>query len=92
MVMDNSEVDSDGFAESNRRYMVDTAISRVRSRGIEPHPDLLSLYEIYARGDISKEELAIRMHNRLTNLIIQLQKQSEWREQFEKPSSHEQGQ
>jgi len=89
--MDNSEVDSDGFSESNRRYMVDTAISRVRARSIEPHPDLLSLYELYIRGNISKKELNTRMHNRLGNLIKHLQHQGERREGFEQPSSHEQG-
>jgi len=87
--MDNSEIDSDGFSESNRRCIVDTAVSRVRSRGIEPHPDLLFLYELYARGDISKEELNTRMHNRLNNLITDLQHQGERRERFEYLSSHE---
>jgi len=87
--MDNSEADPDGYTESTRRYIVDTAVSRVRARGIEPHPDLLLLYERYIKGELCRSELQIHLHNRLANLMANLQHQSKRREHYEQSNSHE---
>jgi len=72
VVMDDSKVDSDGYTESIRRHMVDTALSRTRAKGIEPRVSLMLLYEQYITGEIVREELQARMQNRIANLIAGL--------------------
>jgi len=71
-VMDDSKVDSDGYTESIRRHIVDTALSRTRAKGIEPRVSLMLLYEQYITGEIVREELQVRMQNRIANLISSL--------------------
>ena len=72
VVMDDSKVDSDGYTESIRRHMVDTALSRTRAKGIEPRVGLMLLYEQYITGEIVREELQARMQNRIANLLAGL--------------------
>jgi len=70
--MDDSKVDSDGYTESIRRHIVDTALSRTRAKGIEPRVSLMLLYEQYITGEIVREELQVRVQNRIANLISSL--------------------
>ena len=72
VVMNDSKVDSDGYTESIRRHIVDTALSRVRARGIEPRVGLMLLYEQYITGEIVREELQVQVQNRLANLVTLL--------------------
>jgi len=50
------QVDSDGFTQEMRRFMVHQALTRVRARGFNPKPYVLAIYDQYISGVISRKE------------------------------------
>jgi hypothetical protein len=73
MVVNNYRIDQDGFSVGVRRRMVDTTLSRMRARGIEPHPVVLLLYEEYILGEMCKGELFALLKYPLADIITYMQ-------------------
>lgn len=66
-------LDTDGFTETIRRRIVQTALARLRLRQIEPATDLLALYEQYCCGKLSRTSLGQHMNERLAALLALMQ-------------------
>lgn len=57
-------MDTEEDDQAQRRAIVTQAIANVRARGIEPHPQVLALYERYAAGEIRRDEVQAAMQAR----------------------------
>jgi len=66
--MDGPQLDADGYSEEIRRSIVEKAIAGVRSRHIEPAPEVLAIYAQYIAGTITRQETSDLMAERLENL------------------------
>ena len=77
MVMDEPQLDADGYSEGNRRSIVETAMGRVRARHIEPAPEVLAIYAQYIAGTISRQETSNLMAARLEDLANRMGKVAE---------------
>ena len=86
VVMDDSKVDSDGYTEGVRRHIVNTAVSYIRNKGIEPRVDLMLLYNQYITGEMDREELQVQVQNRLAKLITHLPHSDENERESELPN------
>ncbi|RPD43572.1 MULTISPECIES: antitoxin VbhA family protein [Hymenobacter] len=57
-------MDTEEDDQAQRRAIVAQAIANVRARGLEPHPQVLALYERYAAGEIMRDEVQAVMQAR----------------------------
>jgi hypothetical protein len=55
---------------------METALGRVRARGVEPKPALLALYERYVRGEITGEQLQTLVRERRVELTDNIQQEA----------------
>lgn len=72
--MAEPQLDADGYSEEIRRSIVEKAVARVRSRQIEPAPEVLAIYAQYIVGTLTRQETSNLMAERLENLANQMSK------------------
>ncbi len=77
MVMDEPQLDADGYSEEIRRSIVEKAMAGVRSRQIEPAPEVLAIYAQYIAGTLTRQETSNLMAERLENLASRMGKAAE---------------
>jgi len=74
MVMDEPQLDADGYSEEIRRSIVEKAMARVRSRQIEPASEVLAIYAQYIAGTITRQQTSDLMAERLESLADRMGK------------------
>jgi hypothetical protein len=74
MVMNEPQLDADGYSEEIRRSIVERAMAGVRSRQIEPAPEVLAIYAQYITGAITRQETSNLMADRLEILANRVAK------------------
>ena len=77
MVMDEPQLDADGYSEEIRRSIVEKAMAGVRSRQIEPAPEVLAIYAQYIAGTLTRQQTSDLMTERLESLANRMGKAAE---------------
>lgn len=58
------ELDWENQDQAERQQIVAQALDNVRARGIEPHYEVLALYDRYAAGELTRREVQAAMQAR----------------------------
>lgn len=77
MVMNEPQLDEDGYSEEIRRSIVEKAMAGVRSRQIEPAAEVLAIYAQYIAGALTRQQTSDLMAARLENLANRMGKAAE---------------